>query len=77
MHLDGYVTVRQACGRLKITDGRVRLLCLQGRFPGAVRVGPIWLIPTAEVEEYGRTRRPGNPGFRGSPEIPGVLSNPV
>ncbi len=64
MHIDNCITVRQACDRLKVTDGRVRQLCLRGTFPGARRVGPIWLIPAAEVEEYGRTRRPpGNPGF--------------
>lgn len=40
-----YITVKQAAQKWGISDRRVRILCSQGRIPGAYRQGRAWRIP--------------------------------
>ena len=50
---------------LNVTNGRIRQLCLSGRFDGAFKFGTTWLIPRESVENYER----GKPGPRGNEEL--------
>jgi excisionase family DNA binding protein len=44
--MDGdFVTVEDAALRAGVSRQRVRLLCKQGRLPGARRFGRDWLVP--------------------------------
>ncbi len=35
-----------------VTEGTVRLLLRQKKFPGAVRPGRSWLVPLTDLENY-------------------------
>ncbi|MDR0616697.1 MAG: hypothetical protein LBG29_07815, partial [Synergistaceae bacterium] len=35
----------------------IRVLCREGRFPGAVKMGNAWIIPKGEVETYRPAKR--------------------
>jgi len=57
---------REAAAAGGVSSARVRQLLLDGRFPGAVRIGPerrgVWMIPRAEVEAWAKSeRRAGRP----------------
>lgn len=69
-----YVDSIEAGRLLDITDSRIRRLCLDGRFEGALKTGKSWIIPRKSVENFIR-RHPGKP----PKEIPGyiVLSNAI
>lgn len=47
--MEGYETTREVAERLGVNDSRIRQLLLEGRFPGAIKVGSKergqWLIP--------------------------------
>ena len=60
-----YVTAPQAAGMLNLTRNRIGRLCIENRFPGAGKIGDIWLIPRESVENYER----GKPGPRGNEEL--------
>lgn len=50
-----YITVKQAAEKWGISDRRVRMLCSEGKIPGAAREGRRWMIPSnAEKPEDGR-----------------------
>ena len=49
-----YMDAPEAAKRLKIGNARIRQLCLEGRFEGAVKTGRSWLIPRASVEGHER-----------------------
>jgi len=38
-------SITQASAELKLSTTRVRLLCTQGRIPGAQKVGNSWVLP--------------------------------
>ncbi len=42
--MDG-MTAKDAAAKWGITSRQVQLLCYQGRVPGAVRFGHVWVIP--------------------------------
>jgi len=53
-------TARALADAEQINPSRIRQLCLEGRFPNAVKVGHSWLIPDADVQDwktYHRDRR--------------------
>jgi hypothetical protein len=65
MILPDYYTSAQAARRAGVSQPRIRRLCLDGRFPGAEHVGPIWLIPVREFDPWADSeRKSGNPSFR-------------
>ncbi len=47
----------QAADRLQMTVQSVTRLARGGEFPGAHKVGTTWLLPTAAIERYRRTRQ--------------------
>lgn len=50
-----YMTVNQAAEKWGISERRVRILCAEGKIPGAVREGRIWKLPeNAAKPEDGR-----------------------
>lgn len=40
-----YLTISEYAEIVKKSPPRIRVLCSEGRFPGAVRKGKVWLIP--------------------------------
>ena len=58
-----YGTVAETARRWGISERRVRLLCAQGRVPGAIREGRSWLIPAEAVKPLDARRR----------DLPGLL----
>jgi hypothetical protein len=46
------LTVNEAADRLKLDVSRVRLLCQQGRIPGAVKLADRWFIPAHAVADW-------------------------
>lgn len=45
-----YITVKQAAAKWEISDRRVRILCAEGRIPGAFQEGRAWKIPSDAVK---------------------------
>ncbi|MBR5284101.1 MAG: Fic family protein, partial [Clostridia bacterium] len=45
-----FMTVKQAAERWGISDRRVRILCTEGKIPGAYQEGRKWMIPSAAVK---------------------------
>lgn len=39
------ITITQAAALLGVSPARLRVLCRDGRIPGAKRVGAVWLLP--------------------------------
>ena len=55
--MPGFISVADASALLGVSDRRVRVLCEEGRIPGAQKVGPQWIIPAdPKVTEAGRVR---------------------
>jgi filamentation induced by cAMP protein fic len=40
-----YITIKQAAEKWGISDRRVRVLCSEGKIPGAYQEGRVWKIP--------------------------------
>lgn len=53
------ISVAAAAQKLKVSDRRVRVLCNEGRIPGAVKIGRDWLLPDKPVVIAADRRRPG------------------
>jgi hypothetical protein len=58
----GYATAEATARALGVTAERIRVLCREGRFPGAINQMRIWLIPVSAVEGYQPPKR-GRPPF--------------
>lgn len=41
-----YISLQEICKKWGISDGRVRVLCREGRIEGAVKIGRNWAIPS-------------------------------
>lgn len=54
-----YVDAPEAARLLNIGNARIRQLCLEGRFEGALKTGKSWLIPRTAVKNH--TRLPSGP----------------
>jgi len=53
-----YITARQAAQKWNISDRRVRVLCSEGKIPGAVKAGKSYRIPAAATKPAdGRERK--------------------
>ena len=48
------VSVHDAALMLNVDRSRVKLLCRQGRFNGAVKIARNWVIPRVSVETFKR-----------------------
>ena len=51
-----YVDSPEAARILNVDDSRIRRLCLDGRFEGAIKAGKSWLIPRISVMNFKRLR---------------------
>ena len=40
-----YLSTTQIAGKWNISSRRIQILCNEGRIPGAMKVGPTWVIP--------------------------------
>ena len=49
-----YVDSVEAGKLLNITDARIRRLCLDGRFEGALKTGKSWIFPRKSVDNFVR-----------------------
>ena len=45
-----YITVKQAAEKWGISDRRVRVLCSEGKIPGAYHEGRTWKIPIDAIK---------------------------
>lgn len=52
-----YITVAEAAAKWDISERRVRLLCSEGRIPGAVHAGRAWQIPSEAVKPLDARRK--------------------
>lgn len=51
---ENLVSAREAANILGITPARIGLLCRQGRFKGAEKIGVGWIIPREAVTNFKR-----------------------
>ena len=42
----------EAAEALNISSRRVAVLCTEGRFPGAQKIGKTWVIPESAIKSY-------------------------
>ena len=61
------LTTREAAEIIGILPSSVKLLCRQGKLPGAEKRGRDWFIPRESAEGY----TPGPQGFAAHPELAG------
>lgn len=45
-----------AARELNVTDSRIRKLCSEGRFEGALKTGRAWIIPKVSIINFTRLR---------------------
>jgi len=74
------ITVRQAAEKWGISDRRVRVLCSQGKIPGAVKQGKSYKIPAGAVKPADGRERLSSSGdgtryLKWDNEIVGVIDN--
>lgn len=53
---DDLVSVTEAAKILGLQRARTGVLCREGRFPGAHKVGATWVIPRESVEGFSRLK---------------------
>ena len=53
---DGLMSVHDVAIVLNVDRSRVKLLCRQGRFEGAVKIARNWVIPRSSVENFKRLK---------------------
>ncbi len=59
-----HLTIREAAGRLNVSPGLLARYCREGRIPGSVLCGRLWLIPESGFQAFRRDHgayRPGRP----------------
>lgn len=56
-----FMTATAAAKELGVTGTRVRRLCREGRFQGAIKLGTSWIIPRSSVRDHKRLP-PGRKG---------------
>lgn len=44
--MEGYMTLKEAAQKWGIGDRRINALCIEGRIPGATKLGNMWAIPS-------------------------------
>lgn len=49
-----FVSAREAANMLSVTPARIGILCRQGRFSGAEKIGMGWIIPREAVINHKR-----------------------
>lgn len=54
--MNGYITVKEAAQKWKVTNRQIQLWCKDSRIPGAIMLSRIWIIPE-NAERPTSTRR--------------------
>lgn len=57
------ISTKQAAVLLKVTERRVRVLCVEGRVNGALKVGRAWILPDAPKVDEANPPRTGKIDF--------------
>jgi len=71
----GWLTSKDLCERLGLTQQRIQQLRVNGRFPGAIRIGKLWVFPHDAVAILQATKRePKAPGVRAQMRAEGWLT---
>ena len=52
--IEDCISAREAAVILSVDRSRILVLCRQGRFSGAVKIGRDWIIPRSSVENFKR-----------------------
>ena len=53
-----YMTLKEASEKWGVSSRQVNYYCVEGRIPGAVKMGTVWLIPkNTEKPIDGRTKK--------------------
>lgn len=52
-----YVDSPSAARELRVSDARIRRLCIDGRFDGALKAGRAWLIPKISLTTFRHKKR--------------------
>ena len=50
VHMEGYMTIKQAAEKWEVTPRRIQKLCVDGRIEGATKFGRDWAIPADAVK---------------------------
>lgn len=50
VHMEGYMTIKQAAEKWEVTPRRIQKLCVDGRIGGATKFGRDWAIPADAVK---------------------------
>ncbi len=66
---ENFVSAREAAKILEITPARIGVLCRQGRFKGAEKIGMGWIIPREAVNNHKRLPPGMKPRNQPSKEI--------
>ena len=48
----GYLSISQTAEKWGISSRRIRILCAEGRIPGAFKMGAYWSIPEAAEKPF-------------------------
>lgn len=75
-----YITVKELSEKWGVTKRRVNMCINDGRVPGAVRMGNIWLVPKDAEKpagERGKKKAPEAPPFSDLPSVIEITSTPL
>ena len=58
---ENFLSAKEAAKILNITSARIGVLCREGRFKGAEKIGPGWVIPKEAVLNHTRLQPGAKP----------------
>jgi len=61
---DSYKTVKEIATEWGVTLRSVQIMCVNGKIPGAKKMGKIWVVPADTVRPFDNRRVVGNPELR-------------
>lgn len=61
---DNYKTVKEIANEWGVTLRSVQIMCVNGKIPGAKKMGKIWVVPADTVRPFDNRRVVGNPELR-------------
>ena len=72
--IDGYMSIKEAAEKWKVSTRRVQVLCAERRITGAARLGRTWAIPANAEKPADKRVRSGNyRNWRDSQKKQGLL----
>lgn len=61
---DNYKTVKEIANEWGVTLRSIQIMCVNGKIPGAKKMGKIWVVPADTVRPFDNRRVVGNPELR-------------